>query len=48
MADDKPKKLKATCPYCAKRVVLTPLGKLYPHNDPATHKRCARSGGRPN
>jgi endogenous inhibitor of DNA gyrase (YacG/DUF329 family) len=39
---------KATCPYCAKRVALTKNGKLYPHLDPATKVRCARSSGRPN
>jgi endogenous inhibitor of DNA gyrase (YacG/DUF329 family) len=39
---------KVTCPYCAKKVGLTSTGKLYPHLDPVTRKRCARSGGRPN
>lgn len=39
---------RATCPYCAKRVALTSTGKLHAHLDPETHKRCARSGGRPN
>jgi hypothetical protein len=40
--------MKTRCPYCAKKVTLTKLGKLYTHNDPATKKRCSRSGGRPN
>jgi len=40
--------VKATCPYCAQKVALTKLGKLYTHKDRATGNRCGRSGGRPN
>jgi hypothetical protein len=39
---------KVRCPYCAKKVALTKTGKLYAHKDPATKKKCGRSGGRPN
>jgi ribosomal protein S27E len=39
---------RVTCPYCAKKVALTKGGKLYRHNDPATRRKCSRSGGRPN
>jgi DNA-directed RNA polymerase subunit RPC12/RpoP len=33
---------RVSCPYCAKRVALTPKGLLYKHNDPKTHKPCVR------
>lgn len=38
---------KVRCPYCCKRVVLTSTGKLYSHLDPATKRKCGRSGGSP-
>jgi hypothetical protein len=34
---------RATCPYCGKRVALTPTGKLHAHVDPATGKPCVRT-----
>lgn len=43
MAETKKKPTRrATCPYCGKRVAVTPLGYLHAHNDPATGKRCVR------
>jgi ribosomal protein S27E len=35
-------KRRVKCPYCGKLVQLSPGGKLYRHNDPATKKRCVR------